>query len=72
MVRFRCIHCKGRLAVHGRHMGRLARCPECGGVTHPLNRPRLRQLRPAAGQAGEAAAMGRPYGLRPLPSDAGG
>ncbi|MDB5356489.1 MAG: hypothetical protein JWN24_2942 [Phycisphaerales bacterium] len=36
MVRFRCIHCKERLAVHGRHMGRLARCPECGGVTHPL------------------------------------
>jgi hypothetical protein len=26
MVRFRCIHCKGSLA----------RCPECGGVTHPL------------------------------------
>ncbi|MDB5305779.1 MAG: hypothetical protein JWM97_3328 [Phycisphaerales bacterium] len=36
MIRFRCIHCKGRIAVHGRHMGRLARCPECGGVTHPL------------------------------------
>jgi hypothetical protein len=36
MVRFQCIHCGGRIAVPDDHMDRLARCPECGGVTHPL------------------------------------
>jgi hypothetical protein len=36
MVRFQCIHCAGRIAVPDDHMDRLARCPECGGVTHPL------------------------------------
>ena len=36
MVRFQCIHCGGKIAVPDRHMDRLARCPECGGVTHPL------------------------------------
>jgi Zn finger protein HypA/HybF involved in hydrogenase expression len=36
MVRFQCIHCGGRIAVQKRHMNRLARCPECGSLTHPL------------------------------------
>lgn len=36
MVRFTCIHCRGRIAVQNRQLGRLARCPECGGITHPL------------------------------------
>ncbi len=36
MIQFQCIHCGGRIAVNKRHTGRLARCPECGGVTHPL------------------------------------
>ena len=36
MVRFQCIHCGGRIVVQDHHMDRLARCPECGGVTHPL------------------------------------
>lgn len=36
MVRFQCIHCGGRIAVQKRHMNRLARCPECGNVTHPF------------------------------------
>jgi len=36
MLKFKCSHCDGRLALHPRHLGRLARCPECGGVTHPM------------------------------------
>ena len=36
MLKFKCSHCEGRLALHPRHLGRLARCPECGGVTHPM------------------------------------
>lgn len=36
MVRFRCIHCGASIAVHERYMDRLACCPECGGMTHPL------------------------------------
>lgn len=36
MVRFQCIHCGGRIAVNQRQLSRVARCPECGGVTHPL------------------------------------
>jgi DNA-directed RNA polymerase subunit RPC12/RpoP len=44
MIRFQCIHCGGRIAVPGGRTDRLAVCPECGGVTHPL----AQHLAPAA------------------------
>ena len=36
MIRFRCGHCGHRISVAKRHLGKLVRCPECGGTTHPL------------------------------------
>lgn len=36
MVRFQCVHCGGRIAVQDRQLNRVARCPDCGALTHPL------------------------------------
>lgn len=36
MIRFQCVHCGSRIAVQSRRTDRLAVCPDCGGVTHPL------------------------------------
>jgi DNA-directed RNA polymerase subunit RPC12/RpoP len=36
MIRFRCGHCGHRISVAARHLGKLVRCPECAGTTHPL------------------------------------
>jgi predicted RNA-binding Zn-ribbon protein involved in translation (DUF1610 family) len=46
MLKFKCSHCGGRLALHPRHLGRLARCPECGGVTHPMAQQILARQKP--------------------------
>jgi len=36
MLKFRCQHCRQRIAVGTRHLGKLVTCPECGEPTHPL------------------------------------
>jgi predicted RNA-binding Zn-ribbon protein involved in translation (DUF1610 family) len=38
MTRFDCGQCGTRIVVAERHLGRLCRCPDCGGITHPLAR----------------------------------
>ena len=37
MIKFRCGHCGDRIAVAPVHLGKLARCPQCAGMTHPLD-----------------------------------
>lgn len=56
MVRFTCIHCGNRIAVNDRYMDRLAQCPECGGLTHPL----AHQLVEARKQTEAASAKADP------------
>lgn len=38
MIKFRCGHCGHRIAIAPRNLGKLVSCPECGGVTHPIER----------------------------------
>src|SRR5436305_144810 len=36
MLKFQCTHCGGRLAGQEKHLSRLAKCPDCGQITHPM------------------------------------
>ncbi len=57
MTKFRCQQCGHRIAMPPRHIGKLVRCPECGGSTHPW--PSRSSASPPCPSRTSAARAGR-------------
>ena len=64
MLKFRCQHCRQRIAVPARHLGKLVTCAECGRQTHPLAQE-IVAARDAAAQGAAAPAATEPLPSRP-------